>query len=129
MLLTRLLKTIDDSFFGDIVSGKEKLISNSNPDKIYVENIRSFFGFSFRIATFYCDLAVRAGYFSKHKGYICANKNCQKIILEKDFKETIPKELNCTNCEIREEENYLFDTNRLNQIVFYRLVKGPKNDK
>lgn len=120
----RLLKTIDNSFLGEFITNKEELISNSNPDKIYIENIRSFFGFSYRIAKFFCDLAVSAGFFSKHIGYICSNSNCQKIIFEKKYKDISPKKLSCSNCEIREEENHLFDVEKLNQITFYRLVKG-----
>jgi len=120
----RLLKTIDNSFLGEFITNKEELISNSNPDKIYIENIRSFFGFSYRVANFFCDLAVRAGYFSKHIGYVCPNSNCQKIIFERKFSDLSPEKLSCSNCEIREEESHLFDVEKLNQVIFYRLVKG-----
>ncbi|WP_149914267.1 hypothetical protein [Sphingobacterium cavernae] len=123
MLLTKFLKTIDNSFLGEFVENKEKLIANSNPDKIYVENIRSFFGFSYRVAKFFCDLAVRAGFFTKHIGYICPNSNCKKMIFENEFAKTSPFNLSCSNCEIREEENHVFYAHKLNTVVFYRLVR------
>ncbi|WP_286774894.1 MULTISPECIES: hypothetical protein [Sphingobacterium] len=129
MSLVKLLKTIDNSFLGEFVERKERQILNSNPDKIYVENIRAFFGFSFRVAKFFCDLAVRAGYFTKHIGYVCPNLNCQKMLFEKKVNEEFPHYINCTNCEIREEENYSFDVAKLKTIVFYRLVKGGKHGR
>lgn len=124
-----LLQIIDDSFIGDFVRRKSDIISETNPEKIYVENIRAFFGVSTRIAKFMCKLAVRSGHFVEHTGYICPNINCRKIIYSKKSTEISGGgSISCTNCELREEVVYNFNSYDLEQIVFYTL-KTESNGK
>ncbi|RKF36068.1 hypothetical protein BCY89_28020 [Sphingobacterium siyangense] len=123
-----LLEIIDRTWVGTFVRRKADLILETDPDKIYVENIRSFFGVTNRMAKAMCEFAVKAGHFTKHIGFICPNVNCKKIIIEFSFKEVLEMdEVECLNCLLREEQNSKWDILDIEKIEFYRLNKGGKN--
>lgn len=119
----KLLEIIDKTSIGKWVEKKQSTIENTDPKKIYVENIRSFFGMSTKVARFFCDLAVREKKLTKHIGYICPNSNCKKILFSEKYGNTTKHlEVKCQNCEIRGEENFQFDKANLDSIIFYKLV-------
>lgn len=119
----RLLQRIDRSFIGKYIAKKQEIIANTNPDRIYIENIRSFFNISFRLARFFCELAVREGVLRKKRGIICFNHECGKIILSIDESAEIPPVVNCHTCQLRESDTYQFNTEQLDTIVFYQLIR------
>jgi len=122
-----LSEIIDSTWLGNFIRRKADIILNTNPDKIYVENIRSFFGVSSSIAKAMCEFAVRSGHFSKHVGYICPNINCRKIIIEVLYTKTITQsQIECLNCALREEKINMWDISEIEVIEFYRLKKGDK---
>ncbi|MDI1322265.1 MAG: hypothetical protein PSV36_05915 [Algoriphagus sp.] len=124
MLSPRLLKRIDNSFIGRIVSDKRDIIERTNPDKIYIENVRSFFNTSFGIAKFLCEKAVDFGYFEKYYGYKCPIHGnviySSKTELEGD------QEVYCGTCEDLGKEKFRYFANELNTVVFYRLIKNKE---
>lgn len=119
----KLLEVIDKTKIGKWVSKKQEQIENTDPQKIYVENIRAFFGVSTKIALYMCDSLVKQKKLSKHIGYICPNDNCKKIIFSEPYGNTIRKKsIDCINCEIRGEEIYNFGKSSLSTVFFYKSI-------
>lgn len=73
MLLEKLFDSISDFIPGNPLSGKEEAISALNPDKIYVENVRSILGVSYHQALRFCETAVRQGIFTRGIEARCPN--------------------------------------------------------
>jgi len=120
-----LSEIIDSTWLGNFIRRKADIVLSTDPDKIYVENIRSFFGVNTRIAKAMCEFAVRSGHFSKHVGYICPNSNCRKIIIEVLYNKNINQDnIECLNCLLREERVNSWKLSEIEVIEFYRLKKG-----
>lgn len=97
------------------------ILLKTNPQRIYVENIRSYFNTSTVVASTLCKMAVKDGKFIKKTGVICPNPECERII--KSYEEDIPNErLTCEICELLGIDNYSFNVNSLDKIEFYQLA-------
>lgn len=119
MWYEKFLSAIDSSWIGAAVERRLKIIERTDPENIYVENIRSFFNIPFRAAKFFCDLAVREGVFSKRIGYLCPkDKNILKYIAPGD---PLPEAILCRVCEA-EGEDYEFDPHQLQTIEIYSVA-------
>lgn len=93
-------------------------ISNIDPGKIYVENIRSIMNVSQIKARTLCEMAVQQNLFVRKIGVVCPNDG--RIIDEYDNEEQIPNFISCHICEIESKES-TFNTSNLKRIVFYKL--------
>lgn len=121
----KLLEIIDKTQIGKWVSKKQDQIEKTDPQKIYVENIRSFFGVSTKIAQFMCDSLVKQKKLTKRIGYICPNHLCKKIIFSERHGNTLKKaEVHCINCEIRGQDSFSFDKNKLSTVIFYQITNN-----
>jgi len=105
-----------------IIDRKAEILSQLDPNRIYVENIRSFFNLPYRAAKFLCEMAVRQKYFRKKYGIICPNEECSRLIRSFDKKSEIPSHIACNHCEHLERENYEFDITKNNIREFYQLT-------
>lgn len=123
MLSTKFWQIIDESPVGKFVDKKRRQIFNTDPERIYVENVRSFFGMPFWAAKFLCDMAVRQGVFEKRIGLVCKNDDCKRIIATYGENEKIPETINCLQCEINQKGEHEFRTSELEKLTFYRLKK------
>lgn len=109
--------------FENFFQNKAKIIENTDPDRIYVENVRSFFNISSRLARFFCEIAVRRGLFEKKIAIECLNEDCKRIIKVFDNAEQLPKEITCIICEAEGNEKYSFDISEYKIVEFYKLIK------
>ena len=121
MWLERFLSLIDRTAVGAFVAKRHELLERTDPDRIYVENIRSFFGFPFPVAKALCELAVREGLFVRRVGLLCPNDPCRRLILALSPDEAVPATVNCQVCEVDERDPHEFPADALTHIVFYRL--------
>jgi len=122
MSLHKFLNLIEHTpGIGPFVANREKLVEDTDPDRIYVENIRAFFGIPFRFAEFLCDLAVRQGVFARKIGLICPQ--CGKMLLSVDSEDDVPEQILCDVCEIDERDQYIFDSAELTRLPFYQLIR------
>lgn len=96
-------------------------ISNIDPGKIYVENIRSFMKVSSHRARTFCEMAVRDKLFTRKIGLICPNDG--RIIEEYDEDTQFPETITCHICQAEDREPHIFRTAELRTIVFYKLNK------
>lgn len=109
--------------FNKFFQKKAKIIENTDPDRIYIENIRSFFNVSVRFAKFLCETAVKRGYFEKKIAVECPNENCKRVIKVYDDITELPNELACVICEEEGEEIFSFEKSQFKIVEFYKLVK------
>lgn len=120
MWFQKFLQIIDQSFIGKIVASKTDIVTKTNPEKIYVENIRRFFNVPYLIAEKMCDQAVRFGYFEKYFGYLCPYDD--QIIYSTTSRDLSPeKVVTCQICEELEREKFEFEVKDLKKMIFYRL--------
>lgn len=96
-------------------------IEQVNPDRIYIENVRSFFNVPRIVAKLLCEMAVVDKTFSKKIGYLCPVHN--HIIESFREKEPVPENIVCDICEGEERATVEYKTNELNTIEFYQLLK------
>lgn len=101
-----------------------KSIKELNPDRIYVENMRSILNTNSRIAKIICELAVRKGYFKKYYAVECKNESCGRIINSFQKIEDIPNSLQCYICKDDGVEKSTFKKEELLIIPFYKYIEG-----
>lgn len=119
-------KAIDASWIGSAVERRVRLLDRTDPENIYVENIRSFFNMPFKVARFFCELAVREGVFTKRVGYLCPRH--KNIIAYASPDATLPATVICRVCEAEGEEEYEFSPKALQTIEVYSVV-APVNKR
>ena len=120
MSLVRFFDSVDKTFIGRLVERKAEQIRKTDPDRIYVENVRSFFGMTTPLARTLCELAVKEGVFERRVAAICPTDH--RVITTYTSKKEIPERLKCTTCELNEEEKYEFDDAELKLETYYKLV-------
>nr|WP_321237205.1 hypothetical protein [uncultured Psychroserpens sp.] len=111
----------------NLLSAKKQIIENTDPDRVYVENIRSFFNINSKIAQKLCNVAVKRGFFDKYVEVRCPNDD--STIYSSESFEEIPSQIICQNCQLNEEDNYQFDKKDLKANTFYRLSNKYRNEK
>lgn len=121
MWLERFLSLIDSTAVGRLVARQADVLEATDPDRIYVENIRSFFGFPTPVARGLCELAVRRGLFLRRIGLLCPNEDCQRLVRSFAPDEVLPDELTCKTCEIDEKEVSTFPAGDMIKLEFYKL--------
>jgi hypothetical protein len=100
---------------------KTDIFSRIDPQHIYVENIRAFFGLPYKFAKFLCDMAVADKYFQKCYGVKCPG--CHRIVKSYSSLDLIPDEIECDICEGLENESFTYTKDQLNIVEYYRLIK------
>lgn len=109
--------------FNKFFKSKAKIIEITDPDRIYIENVRRFFNISSRFAKFLCDTAVRQGLFEKKIAIECINEDCKRIIKVLNVSDELPNEVTCFVCEAEGKEKYTYAKNEYKLVEFYKLVK------
>jgi len=119
MSFEKFLNLIERTPFSGIVDKKLDIVEKTDPDRIFVENVRAFYNLPYVAAKALCELAVRERIFKKKIGVICPND--ESIIKSYDIDEEQDVTVTCEKCLLREEEQYTFDTKELKQEIFYQL--------
>ncbi len=94
-----------------------------DPEKIYVENVRSVLDVSLKEAEAICETATRQGLFTKGVEVLCPDGSVGAIA---DSINLLPDKVECWI----EEEGHLepreFETNGLQKIIYYRLNRASR---
>ncbi|WP_298903282.1 hypothetical protein [uncultured Psychroserpens sp.] len=109
------------------LSAKKRIIEDTDPDRVYTENIRSFFNVNSRIARKLCDAAVKRGFFDKYIELRCPNDNSTIVSAERF--EDIPDTIVCQNCQLNEADKYEFKKEDLSPNTFYKLSSTYRTEK
>ena len=91
------------------LSGIEEKLSKLDPDKIYVENVRSILNVSYNTALQLCEQAVGQGYFKRGIEIKCPDETVAKVVYPGD---KIPDTVKCLE----------------NEEGFYKEVDLPTKD-
>jgi hypothetical protein len=121
MLFEKFLNLIDHTFIGSIIGKKMDIIENTDPDRIYVENIRAFYNLPFSAAKTFCEIAVRENIFKKKIALFCPNDDCRRVIKSYDAAEKQDETVICLQCQLKENDNFCFETKNLKKEIFYQL--------
>jgi hypothetical protein len=108
--------------FGKFLNKKAKIVEETDPDKVFVENIRRYFNISTREAKKICDIAVEEGVMRRKFAITCKNKDCERIIDVYKSLDNIPHEVSCLHCELNEKHKFTFDTNDLEIVEYFQYI-------
>ena len=109
------------------LSSKKRILEDTDPERVYTENIRSFFNVNSRIARKLCDAAVKRGFFDKYIEVRCPNDG--STIASAEHFDDIPDTVVCQNCQLNEEDNYQFTKEDLKANTFYKLSHKYRTEK
>jgi len=120
MWFARFLQLIDRSPLGAAVAKRRDLLrSTGEPARIYVENVRSFFGLPTGVAKLLCEIAVNQGMFERCIAILCPNDS--RVLTDICGDEELQQEnVSCEVCESLERP-HVFPTNECRRLPFYRL--------
>lgn len=122
-LLERLFRIISRVIPGLALSeDRAAKLSSLNPDKFYVENVRSILGVSHTAAVGICETAVRQGLFERRIEVLCPDG---AVAASADIEAHLPATVRCWHeVEGHHLEAEELPTKSLEKKTFYRL-----NDK
>ncbi|MDF7813591.1 hypothetical protein P1X16_19595 [Hymenobacter sp. YC55] len=115
----KFLEIIDRSFIGRFVQNRLNILEHTDPNRIYVEQVRSFYGVPKFVAKYLCEKAVQKGLFVKRFGVECPNEG--RLIITAGSREELPRVIYCSNCEALEEDKYEFALEECHVEEFYKL--------
>jgi 2-phospho-L-lactate transferase/gluconeogenesis factor (CofD/UPF0052 family) len=118
MWLTKFLDIISRILPINPISGIEEALADLNPEKIYIENVRSLLGVSYRKALEICETAVRQGFFKRGIEVQCPDG---AVAASVESEAELPETVNCLMEENGEYEEVEYPVNKLHKITFYRL--------
>jgi hypothetical protein len=127
MSFEKFFERIDRSWLGSFVSRKREIVENTDPGRIYVENVRAFFSVPYGVARAMCDLAVREGSFVRVFAAHCPT--CDRTIATFATKDAIPAELECDHCEIEGREPWRFPRSAVFAQPVYALSQSEFQDE
>lgn len=122
MSLIKFFQIIDNSFIGRFIDKRVGLINITDPEVIYVENIRSFYNLTTPIARFFCEMAVKENLFLKMHSLDCPQ--CGRRLISKPYEENFPSNIECDICQMLEKDKYEFSNVECQEITFYKLNVG-----
>lgn len=119
MWLERFSQLIEASPIGAVVERRKEILRNTDPQRIYIENVRSFFGISTTMAKALCELAVREGLFMRCTAILCPID--EQVVDEACDDDPLLETIHCDVCEGfgRERSDYL--TKECKSLDFYRV--------
>jgi hypothetical protein len=122
MWLQTFFDAIDASVVGRFVRRQRAIVEQTDPERIYVENVRAFFGLPHSAARFLCEEAVREGFFEKRIGLICPS--CGRILTSEAPGESGEGAVSCASCLSDERDQWEFPRSEVSTIEFYRLPRA-----
>ena len=123
MSFRKFLETIKLPFIIKVDERRSAVLLNTNPNRIFLENVRSYYNTSTIIAKTLCKMAVKDGRFIKKVGIMCPNENCERIIISYDDPNHIDQQVTCDHCELIGNPENTFAAENLETIEFYQLAK------
>jgi hypothetical protein len=98
--------------------GNPEDLARLNPQKIYLESVRSILGVSTGTAARICETAVRQGLFRKSIEVVCPDG---AVAASAESEADLPQQVRCWNQEDGVFEEIMIPTSELAKTVFYRL--------
>ena len=122
MSLEGFLRLIDSPLIRRFVDRKREAIEAIDPQRIYVENIRAFFGFPHALTRLLLEVAVREGALERRIGVLCPHD--MHIVESFSSEEAVPEFVSCLACEAHGREHPDHPRDDLARQTFYKLVSS-----
>lgn len=122
MSLDRFLRLIDSPLIRRFVDRKRAAVEAIDPERIYVENIRAFFGFPHTLTRVLLEAAVREGGLERRVGVLCPHD--MHIVESFLSEDAVPELIPCLACEARGTEHSDHPRDELTFQVFYKLASS-----
>ena len=114
------LSDIVNKFIPDAIPpGNIEALSRLNPDKIYLENVRSVLNVSHRKAKYICDTAVKQGAF---ESWIEVRWSDGSVVATAKTEAELPSTVRCWIERDGESEPIDMEPADLPKVPFYRLI-------
>lgn len=123
MWLEKFLDLISKVVPIDPLAGRAKELSNLNPDKIYLENVRSILHVSAQTAFDVLEAAVRQGLMRKGIEVRCPDGY---VAVTADVGQQLPEFVRCWQEQNGKTQQVEMPTKKLEQVTFYRLNDKPR---
>ena len=121
MSLERLLRLIvNSSVLRRFVDRQREAVEAIDPQRIYVENVRAFFGVPHSLARLLLEAAVREGALERRIGVLCPRD--MHIVESYSSEEAVPESVFCLACEAGGREGPEHPGRELARQTFYKLV-------
>jgi hypothetical protein len=115
----KFLEIISRVFPINPLSGiREDVLARLNPNKIYVENVRSLLGISHNQALRICETAVRQGYFERRVEVLCPDG---RAAASAEVEANLPSIVTCWQEEDGHYQEVELPTSDLQKLTYYRL--------
>lgn len=122
-LLKKLSQIISNVVASPKLSQREaEVLARLNPDKFYIENVRSILGVSHSAAAQICETAVRQGVFERRIEVICPDG---AVAASADIESHLPTTVTCWHEEAGHLQREELPTKDLEKVTFYRLNDKP----
>lgn len=122
MSFETFLRRIASLLPGEVLGEKEAIaLAQLNPEKIYVENVRSVLDVSTHRAEQICETAVRQGVFQKGIEVLCPDG---VVAASADSEANLPTTVTCWTDTGRGWDETEIPTAQLRKIPFYRLAEN-----
>jgi hypothetical protein len=105
-------------FGGELFAGHEAELAKLNPDKIYIENVRSLLGVPYSTALRFCETAVRQGFFTRRVEVLCPDN---AVAASAASEAELPKLVRCWSEDDGHTVETELPTRDLKKVPFYRF--------
>jgi hypothetical protein len=118
-LLKKLFQIINKAIPSPALSEEEaRQLARLNPEKFYVENVRSILGVSHNSAKRICETAVRQGVFERRIEVRCPDGS---VAASAESEAGLPQTVRCVHQEEQHFEEEELPVRDLEKVTFYRL--------
>jgi hypothetical protein len=118
-LFNKFLQIIENLVpYQGLTEYQAKTLAKLNPDKIYIENVRSLLGTTHATAVRICETAVRQGLFERRIEVKCPDG---AVAASADCEAHLPETVRCWHIEDGHPEPEYLLTKDLEKATFYRL--------
>lgn len=108
----------------EIEFAKLKIISDLNPHRVFVENVRVLFDITTTEAKELLEELVAKGYAEQMVRLDCPESSCSgRMICSHSINEEPPTNVKCSLCETEGNEEFWYETSKLKGSIFYKMKK------
>jgi hypothetical protein len=100
MAHAQFMALLDGPPFYEMLQRSDQVFETVDPDRFYLENIRSFFDISSRTAQTICDIGIEKGLLTRQVNYLCPHPDCARVLLTCDALADPEMGVECEICEM-----------------------------
>lgn len=123
MFSEKFYQAISKGPLGRWILRRSAAVAELDPERIYVENVRSILGVPFWVARLVCEAGVREGSLAERHAYYCPNHDNHRVVLVSDTPLDGEKIVECEVCELKGDAKHTFCVRDLKHEKIYGFRK------